>query len=338
MASRPLDLRSLRYFVAVVEAESITRATKALYIAQPALTAQIKNLETDLGVKLLERSHAGIKPTAAGMQLYSEAVRLLAAADALRTRIGAPPGEPDGQVTIAFPALLARTLLGELVLAVTRRHPKIRLFIIDGISLAIQNAVQDGRADFGLLVNPPSNVGMRVHRVVVESMYFVGRDHDGSVRRLLRTPSARNARRGGPDADPTIRFSSAAVQPLIMQSRPYSIRRQAEDAAMAQGIQLNVVHEHDSGNTISALRIVGAGFTFAPACAAPKLVDRPSEIRARIVEPEFSRTYGVCWLTGRQLSDAARAVIKILRTELSAAIVEGRWSARLVDRPDNQFD
>ncbi|MBE0623488.1 MAG: LysR family transcriptional regulator [Burkholderiales bacterium] len=333
-----MDLRSLRYFVAVVEAESITRATKALYIAQPALTAQIKNLEADLGVKLLERSHAGIKPTAAGMQLYSEAVRLLAAADALRTRIGNPSGEPEGQVTIAFPTLLAGTLLGELVIAVTRRHAKIRLFVIDGFSLAIQNAVQDGRADFGLLVNPPTNAGMRVHRVVVESMYFVGRDHDGSVRRLLRTPSARKARRGGPDADPTIRFSHAAAQPLIMQSRPYSIRRQAEEAAMAKGIRLNVVQEHDSGNVIGALSRVGAGFTFAPACSAPELVNKPSEIRARIVEPEFSRTYAVCWLAGRQLSDAARAVIKVLRSELRSTIGEGRWSARLVDQTDDQID
>lgn len=337
MATRTLDLRSLRYFVAVVEAESITRATKSLYIAQPALTAQIKHLESDLGVQLLDRSHAGVKPTAAGLQLYAEATKLLAAADTLRLRIGKPSEEPEGQVTLAFPTVLGRTVLGEVLLAVSKRYPKIRLFVIDGVSLKILNAVQDGSADFGLLVDPPANSGLRTHRLAIESIYLVGEDRDGSVRRLLRAPNKRKASKGGPDGDPTIRFADAAVQPLILQSRPYSIRRQAEEAAKAQGVHLNVAHEHDSANVLFALRRVGGGFTFAPACVARKRPGNPNAIRARVVEPEFLRVYTVGWLAGRQLSDAARAVINVLRAEIAAAVIRGRWSARLVDRPDDQI-
>lgn len=333
-----MDLRSLRYFVAVIEAGSLTRATKALYVAQPALTAQIKSLESELGVQLLERSHSGIKPTAAGLQLYGEAVRLLAAADALRARIGKPPGEPEGLVTLAFPILLVPTLLGQVIVSVSKRYPKIRLFVIDDVSLAIQSAVQDGRADFGLLVDPPMTAGLSVHRVAVESIYFVGRDHDGSVRRLLRAPRARDVRQGGPDADPTIRFANAAVLPLVMQSRRYVIRRKVQEAAAENDVRLNIVHEHDSANVIQSLRRIGAGFTFAPACAAPKRPDRPAEIRARVVDPEIVRTYAISWLTGRQLSDAARAVIEVLRSELGAAIAQGRWVARRLDNPDHQLD
>ncbi len=338
MATRPLDLQSLRYFVAVIEAGSLTRATNALYIAQPALTARIKSLESELGVQLLERSHAGIKPTATGLRLYTEAVRLLAAADALRARVGKPPGEPEGLVTLAFPAVLVPTLLGQVLLAVSKRHPKIRLFVIDDVSLAIQSAVQDGRADFGLLVDPAAVAGLSVRRVAVESIYFVGLDYDGSVRGLLRTPSARKVRQRGPGADPTIPFASAGVQPLIMQSRRYEMRRKADEAAAAHGVRLNIVHEHDSANVILALCGAGAGFSFAPACAAPTRFEGPAGIRARVVNPEFVRAYSVSWLTGRRLSVAARAVIQILRSEVGAAIDQGRWSARHVDRPDYQFD
>lgn len=64
-----MDLRSLRYFVAVVEAGSLTRAAGTLYIAQPALTAQIKKLESALETQLFERTHAGVIPTAAGLEL-----------------------------------------------------------------------------------------------------------------------------------------------------------------------------------------------------------------------------------------------------------------------------
>ena len=61
-----MELRTLRYFVAVLEAGSLSRAASSLYVAQPALTAQIKKLEQDLGTQLFERSHAGATPTASG--------------------------------------------------------------------------------------------------------------------------------------------------------------------------------------------------------------------------------------------------------------------------------
>ena len=58
-----MDLRTLRYFIAVLEAGSLSRAAGSLYVAQPALMAQIKKLEAELGAQLFERSHAGVTPT-----------------------------------------------------------------------------------------------------------------------------------------------------------------------------------------------------------------------------------------------------------------------------------
>lgn len=73
---KSLELRTLRSFVAVVDAGSLSRAAASLYVAQPALTAQIKKLEAELGAQLLERSHAGVTPTPVGLQLYQDARRL----------------------------------------------------------------------------------------------------------------------------------------------------------------------------------------------------------------------------------------------------------------------
>ena len=72
-----LDLRSLRTFIAVVDAGSLSKASAALYVAQPALTAQIKKLEGELAAQLLERSHTGVTPTPIGLQLYQDGRRLL---------------------------------------------------------------------------------------------------------------------------------------------------------------------------------------------------------------------------------------------------------------------
>lgn len=107
-----MDLRALRYFIAVLEAGSLSRAAHSLYVAQPALTAQIKKLEGELGAQLLERSHAGVTPTPAGAQLYEDARRLLSDADAMRERIQRLPQGPEGSVTIALPFLLTSLLAG----------------------------------------------------------------------------------------------------------------------------------------------------------------------------------------------------------------------------------
>ena len=326
-----MDLRALRYFVSVVDAGSLSRAAGVLFVAQPALTAQVKRLEDEFGVMLLERSHTGVRPTAAGQRLYEDAVRLLAEADALRGRVVRPAGEPEGTVTLAFPVLLVPLLLGPLLMRIRERHPRIRVFVLDSVSLGVQEAVQDGRADFGLLVDPPQAQWLTLRPVASEAIYFAGVDRDGAVRQRLRAPTARRGgtrvAADGPE-EATIRLSDAVRFPLVMQSRRFAIRRQAQEAAASLGLRLDVVHEHDSASVIRALQRSGAGFTFTPGCAVPVRETDPTRVRARIVEPELRRAYALGWLTGRQLDAAAHTVLEALQDEIASAIAQGRWIAR----------
>jgi DNA-binding transcriptional LysR family regulator len=87
-----MDLRLLRYFVAVVEERHIGRAAIRLHMTQPPLSRAIKQLETELGTVLLHRSPTGVTPTAAGTALYDEARTLLEQADQLRVRVAAAAG------------------------------------------------------------------------------------------------------------------------------------------------------------------------------------------------------------------------------------------------------
>lgn len=334
-----MDLRALRYFVAVVDAGSLSRAAAGLFVAQPALTAQVKRLEEAFGVQLLERSHAGVRVTSAGQRLYEDAVRLLADAESLKRRVGRPAGEPEGTVTIAFPVLLVPVLIAPLLMSLRERHPRIRVFVLDSESLGVQAAVQDGRADFGLLVDPPPMPGLSVLPIASEALYFAGLDRDGAVAPLLRRPvPRRRAAPADPEAgEPTLRLVDALRFPLVMQSRRYGLRRQVQEAAGALGLSLRVEHEHDSAPVIRALQRNGGGFTFVPGCAVPVRSADPARVRARIVEPELRRSYAIGRLTGRQLDDAARAVLRRLCDEVDAAIASGRWVARSI-RPQGHHD
>ncbi|BEP92204.1 LysR substrate-binding domain-containing protein [Acidovorax sp. A79] len=332
-----MDLRALRYFIAVLEAGSLSRAAGTLYIAQPALTAQIKKLEGELGARLFERSHAGVTPTPAGQQLYEDARRLLSDAAAMRERIQRLPQGPEGSVTIAVPFLLSSLIMGPLLAHLKESHPRIRVFVLDDLSLMVKKAMLDRRADIGILVDAAQVEGLHCRPLVREAMYFCGHDPGGAVRALLRKPPGANAiaattgtvaGAAAATARPTIDFADAAAQPLVLQSRRYSIRQRVEEAAAARGVALNIAHEHDSARVIRSLYACGGGFTFTPACA---LGDAPAAgpdwMVARVVNPELTRSYTLATTADREVDGVMQVVMEALIAVVLELVVSGKWEA-----------
>jgi len=335
-----VDLRTLRYFITVLEAGSLSRAAGSLYIAQPALTAQIKKLEAELGAQLFDRSHAGVTPTQAGVQLYEDARRLLSDADAVRERIQRLPQGPEGSVNVALPFLLASLLMGPVLGALKISHPRIRVFVFDDLSLGVKKAMLDRRADLGLLVDSPQVEGLQCRLLVREAMYFCGHDQNGSVHRMLHKPAPASAaktakptrQRTNPASDgtqrPQIDFSDAVAQPLVLQSRRFAIRRGVEDAAARLGLSLNIAHEQDSTRVIRSLYLSGAGFTFTPACALnDQPPPRPNWVIARVAKPELQRTYSLAMPAGKPVDAATQVVRDTLVDHMKQMIESGTWEA-----------
>ena len=328
-----MDLRTLRYFITVLEAGSLSRAAGSLYIAQPALTAQIKKLEAELGAQLFDRSHAGVTPTPAGVQLYEDARRLLSDADAVRERIQRLPQGPEGSVTVALPFLLASLLMGPVLASLKKTHPRIRVFALDELSLGVKKAMLDRRADVGVLVDAPQVEGLQCRPLVREAMYFCGHDPDGSVKKLLRyAKQKKSGSRAGSSQRPELNFADAVAQPLVLQSRRFAIRRAVEDAAAAQGLPLNIAHEQDSTRVIRSLYLCGAGFTFTPACALhDQPPPRPDWVVARVTRPDLHRTYSLATQAGRPLDAATQVVVDALVQQMKDMIGTGTWEADWLD-------
>ena len=318
-----MDLRNLRYFIAVIDAGSLSKAAASLYVAQPALTAQIKKLETELGAQLLERSHVGVTPTPVGLQLYHDARRLLSDASAMQERIRRSGASPEGSVTLALPLLLVALLAGPLLMTLKRACPRIRVFVLDDSSLMVRKAMVEGRADLGILVDAPQVPKLICRPLAEESIFLYGRDPDRSV---PVTPTG--------DGPPSVPFATAAALPLVLQSARFSIRQNVERIAAERGIALNVVHEHDSARVIRSLYLAGAGFTFTPASSA---VEHPALgagwLRARVVEPEITRSYQLAFAGGRAPSAAVRAVAELLVAQVRGMVASGVWEARLPPAP-----
>jgi len=153
-----MELYQLRSFAAVAELGHLTRAAEKLHISQPALSAQIKALEEELGVALFERTPSGMTLTAAGQRLLPEATKVVIAARALSSHAKAFAGEITGRVrvgTLADPQFLR---LGDLLARALDRYPLVEIELHHEISGAAFAKVRDGEIDatfyYGNLTHP----------------------------------------------------------------------------------------------------------------------------------------------------------------------------------------
>ena len=151
-----MELRHLRYFVAVAEELHFGRAAERLHIAQPPLSRQIRDLERELGTPLFERGRRGVELTPAGRAFLPEARLTLAQAErAQRTAQRAAGGE-IGRIRVGFSEAATYSEILPDVLAFFRMHlPNIGISLFEMEPLQQAEALRDGRIDLGILQSPP---------------------------------------------------------------------------------------------------------------------------------------------------------------------------------------
>ncbi|OTG85466.1 LysR family transcriptional regulator [Acinetobacter sp. ANC 4558] len=143
-----MELRHLRYFVTVVEEQSITKAAEKLCIAQPPLSRQIQKLEEELGITLFERGSRPVKTTEAGMFFYEHAVQILthtAQATSMAQRINAV----DKTIRIGYVSSLLYALLPQIIYLFRQRHPDVHVELIECGSRDQIEALKTGKIDLG---------------------------------------------------------------------------------------------------------------------------------------------------------------------------------------------
>jgi DNA-binding transcriptional LysR family regulator len=159
-----VDLRKLRYFVAVAEQLHFGRAAEALHIAQPVLSRQIRALEDELNAQLFVRDKRATELTPAGQQLLADAAPLLASADALRRRVTRAARGP-GSFTIGF---MPGLIVTQAVRALTDLHPQLTVDVLR-TNWDDQTAVlHDGRADVSYIRLPVDQSGLQIQALLAE--------------------------------------------------------------------------------------------------------------------------------------------------------------------------
>jgi len=261
-----MELRHLRYFLAVAEELHFGRAATRLGIAQPPLSRQIRDLERELGTALFSRVKRRVQLTHAGRAFLAEARLTLAQADhARRTAQRAARGEV-GWLRLGF--VEAATYSGILpdVLGVFRMHvPNVGLDLFEMSSVQQAEALRDGRIELGIMHSPPHDAAqwLQLERMLKDRMVAaLPRGH-----RLA--------------AQPRIALRALAPEPFLMFRRPSGpgLYDRVIAACQAAGFSPSVAQEAGQIQTLVGLVAAGVGVALVPGSLAqlrrPGVVYRP---------------------------------------------------------------
>lgn len=153
-----MDLRLVRYFVAVAQAGNVTRAAERLHLSQPALSAAVKQLEQQLGVDLLERSGRGFGLTAAGELLLERGAGLLEHAEAVADEVRGLDGAPAARLRIGLSPTARYGVGPALLAACAAAAPAVMLYSSEDTTGALLRDVAGGRLDLAVVFCPPDDV------------------------------------------------------------------------------------------------------------------------------------------------------------------------------------
>jgi LysR family nitrogen assimilation transcriptional regulator len=285
-----MDIRQLRYFLGVIEAKSLTQAAGPLRVAQPALGLQIRNLERELGVKLLLRHARGVVPTEAGLLLARHAERLLRQFNQARQDVMDYGKVPRGRIKLGLTSTAAQVLAVALVERCRRKFPEIRLVLSEGRSRELTEMVAGEEVDLALGYDPGAAAELASRPLVEESLMLVS----GA---------------GGQKLKREITRREVLKQDLILPSRPQLVREMLEAAASALDTELRLYCEVDAVATMKELARRGLAATVLPLGVVHEEVEK-GELRAqRIVDAPLTRTLYLVSSARRPPSKALDSVL-----------------------------
>jgi DNA-binding transcriptional LysR family regulator len=288
-----IEIAHLRAFLAVADHGAFGRAARALKISQPALSARIRDLEDRVGVALFDRTTRRVDLSQAGREFLPQARKLLDDLEAAVRGLGDLARRERGRVAIACAPLLAQVLLPDLVAAFRRRHPGIRVALVDVPTGAILAMVRAGEADLGIGTFAESEPGLARARLMGDSM-------------MLFEPRKRGAAPG------RARWADVAEAPLIALTRESGLRALAERGFAAAGREARPAFEVAQVATALALVEAGLGVAVLPAIAR-KIADRRRVAIRALTNPTVAREISLIWPESRAPTPAAAAFAELAR-------------------------
>lgn len=314
-----MDLRQLRYFTAIVEQGSFSKAALKLRVAQPALSQHLRHMEDELGVALLHRGTRGVQPTEAGERLLAKARTILAEFAELRDSVRGEQAMPAGEVRIGLPGTVSEQFSVPLIEATQERFPDVRIRIAEAMSGFVLDWLRKGEVDLAVIYSTSDPKGLGIHHVLTEELCLFG------VPALTALQTAPGQ---------AVTLGEAAGLDLILPGPGHGLRDQIDEAAAGINATVHAAVEIESYAQIKRLAERGLGYGILPRMAV-RAQEKAGVFRTWPIEdPSLYRKVYLAYSTERPMTAAARAIGQLSWEILRGLVSEERWTATLGDETD----
>ncbi|MCG2585801.1 LysR substrate-binding domain-containing protein [Massilia sp. TS11] len=307
-----MELRQLRYFVAIVNQGSLSRAAQVLHIAQPALTQQLRQLEDELGAQLLHRTAQGVSSTEAGKLFYEHALAILKQVADAASAVTQTAASPAGHVTLGLPHSISGALALPLLQAVQSQYPDITLQLSEELSGNLIDQLKSGRVNLAVLFDDGQLGNFATTPLVEEELMFIGAPARVQGKSRSKTPRP-------------LALAEVLAQPLILPVQGQGVRPRIEAVAAQAGLALGQVLEINSIAILKSALLADMGGTILPLAPLQAEVASGALAARPICSPAISRTVTLCASKSIPLTQAGQAVSRLVAQVTRGQCQSGQW-------------
>lgn len=292
-----MELHQLRYFCAVADSGSFSRAAEQSHVSQPSLSQQILKLEDELGARLFDRLGRSVRLTELGKTFLPRARAVLRELEAARGDVVEKKDSIAGSITIGAIPTVAPYLLPRVLTSFSKKFPQVRLTIIEEITPVLLERLRSSAVDIAVLALPIRGHEFESFPLLTEPLFAaLPQKHKLAVRKSISIKDVRK-------------------EPFLLLRDGHCFRENAVAACDRARVHPQVIFE--SGQFSSLLGMVGAGMgvSLVPEMA----IDKKAGCRyVAISDPEAARTIGAVTLRGRSLTRANLSFLSLLKQSCSA--------------------
>src|ERR1700722_977919 len=296
-----MNLKDLKYLVALADTGHFGRAAQRTFVSQPTLSAQLKKLEEDLGVKLVERHPKNVQLTEVGKQIVARARHMLSEGDEILALARNNTDPLSGKLKVALIPTIGPYLLPRVMQKLRKALPQLGLMLYEYQTEDLLKRLKEGEIDLGILALPIVQDGLECRRLYREE-FTVALPSDN--------PLAQK---------PSIKVSDLKGQTLLLLEDGHCLRDQALEVCSRIDVREAEDFRATSLETLRHMVVAGLGVTLMPELAveSPFGSQRGLVIR-QFTKPAPARTVGAVWRKSTTRGAAIDAVCEILAGAMTA--------------------
>jgi len=304
-----IELRHLRYFLAVAETAHFTNAARRLHVTQPTLSHQIRRLEGQLNLQLFERGGRRVRLTPAGKLLAPYAHRVMGELKEAQAALGEMHGLRRGVLRVGIVQTVNACVIPEIVARFGAEHPGIRVACAELSVDDIETGIEAGRFDLGVSFLPPTRSTLEGETLFTEELVaVVGEQHPLAEKKQLR-------------------MRELAAHPQVLLTARFCTRQLIDKSFEEAGVRPEVNVEMNAIESILQTVQHTRLMSILPALA---MLRRDTGVRAiRLTAPTPRRSVGLVWLRGARRCAAAEVFGRVTADVLEARGVSSKRAGRL---------